>query len=125
MFGKPEDVAELCVYLASDESSWLRGTAVTLRRRIHGHIIATLKMEAEDMRLIPKEFKQFSFKVMLRAAVGVVAGGYLLRAMAMDEPRDPGQLYVAWLLRGAFGAVFVIGLLVLLSQLVFLVAPRD
>jgi NAD(P)-dependent dehydrogenase (short-subunit alcohol dehydrogenase family) len=29
-FGKPEDVAELAVYLASDESSWLTGTAIPL-----------------------------------------------------------------------------------------------
>jgi NAD(P)-dependent dehydrogenase (short-subunit alcohol dehydrogenase family) len=29
-FGKPEDVAELAVYLASDESSWMTGTAIPL-----------------------------------------------------------------------------------------------
>ena len=29
-FGKPEDVAELAVFLASDESSWLTGTAIPL-----------------------------------------------------------------------------------------------
>lgn len=29
-FGKPEDVAELAMYLASDESSWMTGTAIPL-----------------------------------------------------------------------------------------------
>ena len=29
-FGKPEDVAKLAVYLASDESSWMTGTAIPL-----------------------------------------------------------------------------------------------
>jgi NAD(P)-dependent dehydrogenase (short-subunit alcohol dehydrogenase family) len=29
-FGKPEDVAELAVFLASDESSWMTGTAIPL-----------------------------------------------------------------------------------------------
>ena len=29
-FGKPQDVAELAVFLASDESSWLTGTAIPL-----------------------------------------------------------------------------------------------
>ena len=29
-FGKPEDVAELAIYLASDESSWMTGTAIPL-----------------------------------------------------------------------------------------------
>jgi NAD(P)-dependent dehydrogenase (short-subunit alcohol dehydrogenase family) len=28
--GKPADVAELAVYLASDESSWLTGVAIPL-----------------------------------------------------------------------------------------------
>ena len=27
-FGKPEDIAELAVFLASDESSWMTGTAI-------------------------------------------------------------------------------------------------
>jgi 3-oxoacyl-[acyl-carrier protein] reductase len=27
-FGKPEDIAELAVFLASDESSWITGTAI-------------------------------------------------------------------------------------------------
>ena len=29
-FGKPTDVADLAVFLASDESSWLTGTAIPL-----------------------------------------------------------------------------------------------
>ena len=29
-FGQPRDVAELAVFLASDESSWLTGTAIPL-----------------------------------------------------------------------------------------------
>jgi NAD(P)-dependent dehydrogenase (short-subunit alcohol dehydrogenase family) len=29
-FGRPEDVAELAVFLASEESSWMTGTALPL-----------------------------------------------------------------------------------------------
>jgi dihydroanticapsin dehydrogenase len=29
-FGKPQDVAELAIYLASEESSWMTGTAIPL-----------------------------------------------------------------------------------------------
>jgi len=29
-FGKPDDIAELAVFLASEESSWMTGTAIPI-----------------------------------------------------------------------------------------------
>lgn len=60
------------------------------------------------MRLLPKQWDEFNPVLIAMGALFAIIGGYPLLMM----PGPP----IVWLVRGIFGAMFLIGLLVLIRQ---------